>query len=99
MEKLNIILLSFNKSDCCINLSFNSLLNLTSDIISSLLLTKKFPHSFFNSKNDNIIFSENFELMKKIFLLFKEIKIESEIKKYFNDYIKNVQIKYMNYIV
>ena len=64
--------------------------------LNNILLKDKIKiifNKFFNSQNDNIIFSENFELMKKIFLLFKEIKIESEIKKYFNDYIQKCSNK------
>ena len=54
--------------------------------LNNILLKDKIKiifNKFFNSKNDNIIFSENFELMKKILMII----------------FKNVQIKYMNYIV
>ena len=58
--------------------------------LNNILLKDKIKiifDKFFNFQNNTTIFSENFELMKKIFLLFKGIKIEDEIKKRFNDYI------------
>ena len=39
------------------------------------------------------ILNTNYELLQKIFLLFKNIKIEDEIKKQFTEYIKNCSIK------
>ena len=59
--------------------------------LNNILLKDKIKiifDKFFNFKNNTTIFSENFELMKKIFLLFKGIKIDSEIKKYFSEYIQ-----------
>ena len=65
-----------------------SLKSLVNELNNILLKDKSkiiFDKFFF--QNIKEIFSNNFELMKKIFLLFKGIKIEDEIKKRFNDYI------------
>ena len=44
---------------------------------------------FFNNNNKENLFNEKFDLLEKIFKLFKSIKIEEEIKKKFDDYIKH----------
>ena len=41
-----------------------------------------------DNNNTHLILNEKYELMKKIFLLFKNIKLEEEIRKKFSDYIK-----------
>ena len=71
-----------------------SLKSLENELNTILLKDKSkiiFDKFFFQNKKE--IFSENFPLMKKIFLLFKGIKIEDEIKKRFNDYIQKCSEK------
>ena len=41
-----------------------------------------------DNNNTHLILNEKYQLMKKIFLLFKNIKLEEEIRKKFSDYIK-----------
>jgi len=53
----------------------------------SIIFTKFYSAN--NSKNSNtqLALNENFNLMKKIFILFKNIKSEEDIRKKFSDYI------------
>ena len=52
------------------------------------IIFTKFYTSNENSKdNTHLILNENFDLMKKIFILFKNIKLEEDIRKKFSEYI------------
>ena len=51
---------------------------------------KKIIFEKYNSNNNNdmkLVLNENYPLMKKIYILFKNIKLEDEIKKKFSEYI------------
>ena len=75
MNKLNIILLSNKKKTIFEKYYANS--NANENIISTT-----------NTNNETKVnLNENYSLMKKIYILFKNIKLEEEIKKKFNEYI------------
>ena len=64
--------------------------------LNNILLKDKIKiifEKFFDCKDKSKIFSENFELMNKLFILFKGIKLESEIKKKFSEYIQKCSEK------
>ena len=76
INKLNIILLS-NKKKTIFEKYYDSNTNANENIISTT-----------NTNNENkVSLNENYSLMKKIYILFKNIKLEEEIKKKFNEYI------------
>ena len=76
INKLNIILLS-NKKKTIFEKYYNANTNENENIISTT-----------NTNNEiKVLLNENYSLMKKIYILFKNIKLEEEIKKKFNEYI------------
>ncbi len=76
INKLNIILLS-NKKKTIFEKYYDSNTNANENIISTT-----------NTNNETKVpLNENYSLMKKIYILFKNIKLEEEIKKKFNEYI------------
>ena len=76
INKLNIILLS-NKKKTIFEKYYNANTNENDNIISTT-----------NTNNETKVpLNENYSLMKKIYILFKNIKLEEEIKKKFNEYI------------
>ena len=76
INKLNIILLS-NKKKTIFEKYYNANTNENENIISTT-----------NTNNDiKVLLNENYSLMKKIYILFKNIKLEEEIKKKFSEYI------------
>ena len=76
INKLNIILLS-NKKKTIFEKYYDSNTNANENIISTT-----------NTNNENkVSLNENYSLMKNIYILFKNIKLEEEIKKKFNEYI------------
>ena len=76
INKLNIILLS-NKKKTIFEKYYNANANENDNIISTT-----------NTNNETKVpLNENYSLMKKIYILFKNIKLEEEIKKKFNEYI------------
>ena len=55
----------------------------------NVIFTKYYNAKGAGENNDNYLnLNKNYELMKKIFILFKNIKLEEEIRKKFSDYIK-----------
>ena len=76
INKLNIILLS-NKKKTIFEKYYDLNTNSNENIISTT-----------NTNNETKVpLNENYSLMKKIYILFKNIKLEEEIKKKFNEYI------------
>ena len=68
--------------------------------LNNILIKEKINIIFdkFFNKNQENLFNEKFDLLEKIFKLFKSIKIEEEIKKKFDEYIKTSFNKiYKNY--
>ena len=52
------------------------------------IIFEKYNENTINNNNDmKLILNENYPLMKKIYILFKNIKLEDEIKKKFSEYI------------
>lgn len=53
----------------------------------SIIFTKFYSSNTSKNNNTQLALNENFNLMKKIFILFKNIKSEEDIRKKFSDYI------------
>ena len=53
----------------------------------SIIFTKFYSSNTNKNNNTQLALNENFNLMKKIFILFKNIKSEEDIRKKFSDYI------------
>ena len=69
-----------------------------------IIFEKYFDNQNMNSNNSKLALNENYPLMKKIYILFKNIKLEEEIRKKFTDYIittcKSIYSKYTkNYVL
>ena len=81
------------------NLSEVSLKTTITNLNQILLKMQKqeiFNKYYSFSSNSDSIFNNNYEILQKIFLLFKNIKIEDEIKKQFTQYINNCSVKIYN---
>lgn len=81
------------------NLSEVSLKTTITNLNQILLKMQKneiFKKYYNSSSNSDSIFNNNYEILQKIFLLFKNIKIEDEIKKQFTQYINDCSVKIYN---
>ena len=54
----------------------------------NIIFTKFYSSNTDSNNNTYLVLNKKYELMKKIFILFKNIKLEEEIRKKFSDYIK-----------
>ena len=82
----------------------NKLNNILLNNNKNIIFTKYYTSDNTSNNNDYLSLNENYDLMKKIFILFKNIKLEEEIRKKFSAYIrktcKDIYTKFTkNYIL
>jgi hypothetical protein len=105
-EYIDFVELSTNLENIIITQHLNEIsLKVTTLELNDILIkgkTKAIFDKYYNSpsvsiiQKENSIFNENFLLLQKIYLLFKSIKIEDEIKKRFAEYITSCSNKIFN---